>query len=230
MNNTLSMNQPTNTSIKNPILLNKQTTKKSIRFNDVVFVKPFEKACSQEAKDIWYNEYDMASFKKHGREMALSYKNLTSNNNNNNKNKNKNNENTNNDDKDNKDCTMYRGFEYFSIRRQKQKIISNRCVLYAQSKDMNATEIATVYRKANAWSTDVAFVQAVHDYVDIYNSNKTTSTSCNNTVPEIISMIPPPIFPFALQSVLSLRRTGKRRTANNATEQQSRRRVRQRVC
>jgi hypothetical protein len=172
----------------------------------------------------------MISFKKDARETALSYRNLlTSTNNNKND----------NDDKDkDKDLSMYRGCEYSSIQRQKHKVISNRCVLYAQSQGMNAIEIASVYRKSNGWLTDVAFVQGIHDCIDIYSTNSNNTMKCANNrepqmiLPSIASMIPPPLFPFAIRSALALRKTGKRRTTpTTVTVDDQTRRVRQRqVC
>jgi hypothetical protein len=210
---------PTTTHIQsNHLLLMKQQQrqplitrkKKSVCFFGVVFVKPYEKASSQEAVDIWYNDDDMATFKKEGRDMTVSYRNLTSTHNNTKKEK-------------DKDLSMYRGFEYGSIRRQKHKIVSNRCVLYAQRQGMNARHIASVYRKANGWFTDVAFLQAVHDCIEIYDDDDTNSGTVNNknkgpqqqdmmTLPSVAAMIPPRLFPFAMKSALALRKTTGKRT------------------
>ena len=185
--------------------------KKSVCFFGVVFVKPYEKASSQEAVDIWYTDDEMALFKKEGRDMTVSYRNLTSTNNNNKK-----------DIKD-KDLSMYRGFEYGSIRRQKHKIVSNRCVLYAQRQGMTARHIASVYRKANGWFTDVAFLQAVHDCLEIYDEDDDTNSGTVKknkgpqqqemmTLPSVAAMIPPRLFPFAMKSALALRKTTGKRT------------------
>jgi len=194
--------------------------KKSVCFFGVVFIKPYEKASSQEAVDIWYTDDDMASFKKDGRDMTLSYRNLTS---------------TNNNKNNDRDLSTYRGFEYGSIRRQRHKIVSNRCVLYAQRQGMNAREIASVYRKANGWFTDVAFLQAVHDCIEIYDDDNSTVNNKGPqqemmTLPSVAAMIPPQLFPFALKSALALRKTcGKRTpTTNIVTVDDQKRRKRQR--
>ncbi|OEU06653.1 hypothetical protein FRACYDRAFT_272697 [Fragilariopsis cylindrus CCMP1102] len=212
-------------------LITMKRKKKSVCFFGVVFVKPYEKASSQEAVDIWYTDEDMALFKKEGRDMTVSYRNLTTSTTHNNTKKDDN-------EKDNKDLSMYRGFEYGSIRRQKHKIVANRCVLYAQRQGMTARHIASVYRKANGWFTDVAFLQAVHDCIELYddtnnNSNGSGTVNKNNkgpppqqemmrmttTLPSVAAMIPPRLFPFAMKSALALRKTttGNKRTTSTPT-------------
>ena len=40
--------------------------------------------------------------------------------------------------------------------------------MYAPEQGMTAKYIATMYGKMNYWSSDVAFIQGIHDYNDVY--------------------------------------------------------------
>lgn len=157
---------------------------KSVQFNNVVVVVPFEKVTLQEEKNnIWYNLFEMNQIKKDGRAIASSYRKLGI-----------------------ESKQEYRGFENCTLLRQRQKIMSNRCVVYAYSQGYNEKEIATIYSQTNKWSSEIAFLQAIHDYVDIYNHTNANTEA----IPSITSLIPPQAHPFAIESVMVIQRKKKR--------------------
>merc|ERR1711992_472095 len=135
------------------------------------------------------------------------------------------------------DLSVFRGFEDLTIRRQKQKLIANQCVLYAQKQGMNASKIATVYEKANSWSVDVAFIQALKDFFDIYRPKTTTMPEI--PLQPVHQMIPPPMFPFAIECGKALRKKKRHLEPTSSSlqtkdvsvmnEKQSFRRVRRRL-
>lgn len=191
--------------------------KKSVRFNQMVHVAPFERASVEEAKAIWYSTTEVACMKAKGREMAASYRKLGVH-------------------QVDSDDYCYRGFEGYTFLRQRQRLLSNRCAVYAYKQGLDATTTAAMYQQVNHWSSDVAFVQAIHDFFQ--TQNDTTSAVINNqlmmnTIPSVNSMIPPPDLPFAVQGFVvlqsqrksKLERKLKRRAATSGI-----RRVRQRIC
>ena len=197
-----------------------------VRFNNDVVVVPFEKVTIQEQgqtpNNIWYTITEMKQIKKESREIASSYRKLR----------------TDTDTETDTDtATEYRGFENCTAIRQKQKIMSNRCVVHAYEQGFNANEIATIYSKTNKWSGEVAFLQAIHDYMNVYNK---TGALAHEILPSISSMIPPQPHPFAIESVMVMQRKKKRQRAAQAQAQQlfafqqeqqpQERSVRQRVC
>jgi hypothetical protein len=195
-----------------------------VRFNNDVIVVPFEKVTIQENKEtpnnIWYTSSEMKQIKKESREIASSYRKLGT------------------DNIDTDTDTEYRGFENCTAIRQKQKIMSNRCVVYAYEQGFNADEIATIYSKTNKWSSEVAFLQAIHDYMNVYDC-ASQSSETTTILPSISSMIPPQPHPFAIESVMVMQRKKKRQRAAQAQAQQlfefeqqqpQERSVRQRVC
>ena len=194
-----------------------------VRFNNDVVVVPFEKVTIQEQgqtpNNIWYTITEMKQIKKESREIASSYRKLGGNG-------------------DTDTDTEYRGFENCTAIRQKQKIMSNRCVVYAYEQGFNANEIATIYSKTNKWSSEVAFLQAIHDYMNVYNTNTNThGVDVEIPLPSISSMIPPQPHPFAIESVMVMQRKKKRQRAAQAQAQllfasptQQERSVRQRDC
>lgn len=232
MNTTLTRTVPTNTAMMNNTINNtlsrRKAPKKSVRFNQLVHVAPFERASSTEAKDIWFTTSDLAGFKAQGREMAASYRKLGV---------------------MLEHPSTYRGFESCTVTRRRQRILSNRCVIYAHKKGMDDVTTAAVYKKCNAWSGEVAFVQAIHDYVDIYHNNHVMNNNNNcmdevtlaraatlSMIPPVASMVPPSTLPFAIQSALVLQQTKRRNFSSSesaaaaTTATATARRVRHRVC
>jgi len=198
--------------------------KKSVRFNQVVHVAPFERASEEEANDIWYSAIEVACFKAKGREMAASYRKLGA-----------------HQLQIENEC--YRGFEGYTFLRQRQRLMSNRCAVYANKQGIDANTTAAMYQHCNHWSSDVAFVQAIHDYVAIYSDTTTTFSANNNInntnvmmmnrIPSVDSMVPPPDLPFAVQGFVVLHSQRKSRVERKLKRRSSTsgiRRVRQRIC
>jgi len=219
----------------NTNLLSSRKAKKSVRFNQLVHVTPFERASSTEAKDIWFTNSDMAEFKAQGRELADLYRKLGV------------------VQVHDSDPSTYRGFESCTRTRQRQRLLSNRCAVYAHKKGMDELTTAAMYQQCNTWSSEVAFVQAIHDYNEIYHINNNNNNNNNSTdaitqaraatlnrIPSVAFMVPPPALPFAVQSALvlqQLRQNNKRRNISSASAVATAvdvaapaRHVRQRIC
>ena len=189
--------------------------KKSVRFNQTVHIAPYERIDTEDSKNIWYSNVEIAAMKAIGKKMAGCYRKLV--------------------DQQIKGDMCYRGFEGYTVLRQRQRLLSNRCALYAHKQGMNADVTAFMYKQANQWSTNVAFVQAVHDYVDTFENPSAAKNDFTmmKTLPSVSMMVPPPDHPFAVQGFIALQsqrkskleRKLKRRSATSAV-----RRVRQRVC
>ena len=202
--NTQTMNLPVlNTSNK--------AMKKSVRFNRTVHVAPFQRASGEEANDVWYSSVEVAKMKAAGRDMAVSYRKLG---------------------EQQIESDEYRGFEGYTFLRQRQRLLSNRCAVYAYKQGLDAATTSAMYKQSNQWSCDIAFVQAMHDVVSAYGSDSQKVHQIN-TIPSVTSILPPPDLPFAVQGFLVLQsqrkskveRKLKRRAATAGI-----RRVRQRVC
>jgi hypothetical protein len=192
--------------------------KKSVRFNQTVYVAPFERASMEEGKDIWYSSVEVVSMKANGREMAASLRKLGPH---------------------QIDEDFYRGFEGYTFVRQRQRLLSNRCAVYAHKQGMDATTTAAMYKQCNQWSCDVAFVQAIHDNVYTHDDEDTTSAaSIHNklmmdAMPTMATMVPPPDLPFAVQGFVVLhsqRKSKLERKLKRRSAMAGIRRVRQRIC
>lgn len=181
--------------------------KKRVRFLEVVHVAPFERASPEEARDIWFAPSDISSFKKRGREMAASYRKLGD------------------------QCSSFdttRGFECYTTARQRRRLLSNRCAVYAYQNGIDADTVATLYQHCNHWSSSVAVVQAIHDFADVYTN--TSATTAEPLIPSVDTMVPPPELPFAVQCAMILQEQRKESPRRRKRRITGVRRVRQRVC
>ena len=188
--------------------------KKSVRFNQTVHVAPFERASMAEGKNIWYSILEVASMKANGREMAASISKLGPH---------------------QIDEDFYRGFEGYTLVRQRQRLLSNRCAIYAHKQGMDATVTAAMYNQCNQWSCHVAFVQGVHDTVYSHDDKDTGSiyNKLMDTMPTVATMVPPPDLPFAVQGFVVLhsqRKTKLERKLKRRSAMAGIRRVRHRIC
>jgi hypothetical protein len=192
--------------------------KKSVRFNQTVHVTPFERASMAEGMNIWYSILEVASMKAKGREMAASMRKLGPH---------------------QIDEDFYRGFEGYTLVRQRQRLLSIRCAIYAHKLGMDATMTAAMYKQCNQWSCDVAFVQAVHDTVYSHDDQDITSVGSiynklmMDAMPTVATMVPPPDLPFAVQGFVVLhsqRKTKLERKLKRRSAMAGIRRVRHRIC
>ncbi len=184
--------------------------KRSVHFNPVVHVAPFERVSTDEANNVWYSSAEVANMKISGREMAASYRKLGSQHN---------------------EGDAYRGFEGFSFQRQRQRLLSNRCAVYAYKQGLDESMMSALYKQCNQWSCDIAFIQAMHDIVGAYEMEFNSNTpEC--TIPSVTSILPPPDLPFAAKGFLVLQKQRKSRAQRELKRRASTagiRRVRPRV-
>jgi len=167
---------------------NNKRTKKSVKFDNFIHCHFIPKASSKEAECIWFSLSELSSFKSEGKKLSSSY--LES-------------------DKKNPN---HRGVEHNTLRRQRQKVLSNRSAVYAHKQGMNTNEIADMYKKSNKWSNKVAFVTAIHDCIEVYPSSFTSFEEEGvKKIPYVGSMIPPPPLPFAILSVKVLQQQQKKK-------------------
>jgi hypothetical protein len=156
---------------------------------------PLHQTSDEEAKNIWYGALELIAFRSEGRDVAFSYRRGVA--------------------ADSPD--QYRGFESTAHNRQRQRLLSIRCTLSAHRKGLSLEDTATVAQKCNEWSNQLAFVQACHDFADVYQPHMTCM------IPDI-SSIPDPQFPLSL-----VRDDADKRRALLQNDEIGRR-VRQRVC
>jgi len=214
----------------NTIETSRPTRKPSVRFSQVVHIAPYERATPAEARNIWFSAAEIGSFKQHARIMATVYRHYGGVP-----------QPTEDDSGDLR--TLYRGFENCTPTRQRRRLLSNRSVVYAHRNGMSDDFVAAMYKQCNKWSGEVAFVQAVHDYIDIFYSSNSGSNSSSNSmenisgdnkskcdraalaammIPSVTSMVPPPELAFAVQSAYALREQKKqeRRLRQQLQQQQ----------
>jgi hypothetical protein len=120
---------------------------------------------SEETKDLWYGQHDLAAFKAGVLEIVLSLREGCP-----------------------IKCESTRGLENWTHveRFQHRRTMTTRYTLQAHREGMSADQLATVTRKCTSWSKEVALVQALHDYCDVYEP------SMSSLVPEVT--IAPPEF------------------------------------
>lgn len=214
--------------------------KNSVRFSQLVHITPFERASPTEARDIWFTSSEIGSIKRHAKRLAIVYREFGG------------------IVGANAAATatavpqqqqqqqpddirsIYRGFENCTATRQRRRLLANRSVVYAHKNGMSDSFVAEMYKQCNQWSGEVAFVQAVHDYIDVFytspnknnNNNNNYSSSCNQEaaasraalaammIPPVTSMVPPPEVAFAVQSAYALRAQKKRQRRQQQQQQQ----------
>jgi len=187
-----------------------QPKEKKVRFNTIVHVKPIPKiSVADDISGQWYNNDDLCSFKAKGRRLSSLYRKVIKNAVHNN--------NTNTNGTLLVTCTMaqsppkqvalnmsnFRGVEDYTLQRQKQKLVANRCVLYGQKLGLNPDELASVYQHANTWSNEVAMVQAIHDFDAVYPPQ---DHHYHRRLPFVHQLIPPPTCRFGKESFNALRK------------------------
>jgi hypothetical protein len=145
----------------------------------------------QNADRLWYQPAEIISFKQEARKLVkASRSNLFH-----------------SDD-------MMRGLESCTLERQLNRHKTIQCILSAHKKGMKPDDTAKIAKICAAWSEEVAFVQACHDYCNVYQP------TMKGQLPKLSNS--PPEFPFAL-------RRGKSRSNNRDQSSSRRRRVRRRM-
>merc|ERR1711865_936071 len=186
-----------------------QPKEKKVRFNPIVHVKPIPKiSVADDISGQWYNNDELCSFKANGRRLSSLYRKVI---------KNAVHNNTNTNGALLVTCTMaqsqpkqvalnmsnFRGVEDYTLQRQKQKLVANRCVLYGQKLGLNPDELASVYQHANTWSNEVAMVQAINDFDAVYPPQEHRH---HRRLPFVHQLIPPPTCRFGKERFNALRK------------------------
>ena len=206
------------TPIPIPVFVVTMKSKKSVRFNNCVRVAPFEKVTAIEAPEVWLNSMELAAIRTEGRDMASSYRTLLL-------------------EKQQQDqhqqspkslLSKYRGFENVTVLRKRQKILANRSAIYAHLQGYKTEELAFIYQQSTRFSTEIAFLQALHDYAEIYTTNTNTNSAANDMtkvlqqqLPSVESCLPPTPLPFAVESAIFFQRQ-KREQKKNQNKKRTR--------
>jgi len=190
--------------------MRRRTTKnKSVRFNNCVRVAPFEKVTSTEAKEVWLTSTELAAIKTEGRELASTYRKLLL---------------EHQQNQSQESLSNYRGFENVTLLRKRQKILANRSAIYAHLQGYKPEEIAFIYQQSTTFSTEIAFLQAIHDYAEIYTTNTTSAnditTALQQQLPSVASCLPPTPLPFAIESAIFFQR--QKREQRNKNQKRTR--------
>jgi hypothetical protein len=162
--------------------------KKRVRFTPFVTTSCAGPLPFEEVKELWYEQSELAAFKHQARSIVRSIR-------------------THGVPKNGFDCDLLRGLEHCTAERQKHRYMTIRCTLSAYRKDMSPEKTAMVARKCTAWSEEIAFVQARHDYCNVYQPSMTLLIPATGL---------PPTFPFVMKkrvvadAVVSERRVRRR--------------------
>merc|ERR1711865_622807 len=176
--------------------IKKKKKQQTVGFSNTVHVVQYEKNSSQVAKDIWYTETEMKQIQRGGKEVMVLYRSIEGA------------DQTTIEERQYQlsQLLFFRGFESCTRTRQRQKVMSNRCVLHAQQLGMPPSQIAAIYTVVNSWSNTVAAVQAMYDVVDaIHNSSTINAIPLLFSIPSVHDILPPRPHPFAIESVRKLR-------------------------
>ena len=193
--------------------------KKSVRFANIDDdqadeIRYFERISFIDAKNVWYNESELYSFVQEGKKLALAYRNnlMTTT--------------TTSTDAHahahahaHQDDYCYRGFENYTIKRQKHRLLSNRfnvLIQHRNSKDNDISintvndddiqQLDDISQQCSNWSTNVALLTAINDYFVSYGGDDEDGDNnfCDETssfFPSVTDMIPPE-FPIGIQRIM----------------------------
>ena len=208
-----------NIPVQNSTPIKKKMTK-HVCFSNSVRVIEIERIASHDANNVWYSYAALRRFKREAKEIMGLYRSIEA---------------TTARTKAERyyyvsQLLFFRGFEQCTRTRQRQKVLANKSVVYGQRLHMEADEIASIYTTINTYSTVVAFVQAIHDYVDVVNHNYLTIQSLPTILPvlpfsvppSVHSILPPPLHPFGVQSYFALRKPHQQQQQCPGTRKRSR--------
>jgi hypothetical protein len=208
---------------------NRAVIKKSVNWNEFANVILFERATAIESKNIWFSVSDFAKSKANGIKIASSYRKMA--------------ENIKQIPNQQPSASSlsssssspvidHRGFESCTDARRRYKFLSNRCAIHAHKRGMK--NVAAIYQERNKWARKVALVQAIHDYIEIYDvlpsdddDEKRASVlfAALRSLPPVVSMIPPTEFTTKMLKRKTIRSSWTEQDAETIP----RRRVKQRV-
>jgi hypothetical protein len=154
-------------------LVTEKSSKRRVRFAPFVMAASAGPLAFHEVKDLWYAQSDLADFKSQARKVASDIRNNRL------------------EQQQDDDHIYTRGLEHCTPQRQKHRCLTIRCILSANRKGMSPDQISLVASKCTAWNGEVAFIQACHDYANVYQPSMT------GLIPSATSS--PPDFPFLVK-------------------------------
>ena len=186
--------QAHNTSTKKK----KRKRKAVVYFHPIVHTVTYDKITDLETKHaVWYQAAELSAMKDATKTLAISYRTRVE---------------RGEHQAVAEDSTVYRGVEAATSLRQTAKLLANGVTLYAQHHGGPAREVANLYAVTAQWSTQLARLQALHDYVTVYPPSHFTSPNRQNknhsnskstafvVLPPVSSLCPPKsIVPLHLQ-------------------------------
>ena len=197
--------------------------KKSVRFANIDDdqadeIRYFERISFIDAKNVWYNESELYSFVQEGKKLALAYRNNLST------------STTSTSTTTNAHAHAhahahqeycYRGFENYTIERQKHRLLSNRFNVLIQNRnskdndfsintvnDDDIQQLDDISQQCSNWSTNVALLTAINDYFVSYGGDDEDGDNNYNDCDETSSFFPsvtdmiPPEFPIGIQRIM----------------------------
>ena len=192
--------------------IKKKKKQQTVGFSNTVHVVQYEKFSSQVATDVWYTATEMKQIQKAGKEVMVLYRSIEGA------------DQTTIEERQYQlsQLVFFRGFESCTRTRQRQKVMSNRCVLHAQTLGMPPSQIAAIYTVVNSWSNTVAAVQAMYDVVDaIPNTSPIHAIPLLFSIPSVHDIPCPRPHPFAIESVRALRTHGRKRSQRTNSSRNS---------
>ena len=186
--------QAHNTSTKKK----KRKRKAVVYFHPIVHTVTYDKITDLETKHaVWYQAAELSAMKDATKTLAISYRTRVE---------------RGEHQAVAEDSTVYRGVEAATSLRQTAKLLANGVTLYAQHHGGPAREVANLYAVTAQWSTQLARLQALHDYVTVYPPSHFTSPNHQNknhsnskstafvVLPPVSSLCPPKsIVPLHIQ-------------------------------
>jgi hypothetical protein len=139
------------------------TAKKRVCFDPDVYVSSFMKIDVEDTAGLWYTQKETLSFKESLHKLASSET----------KGHSINGEST-------------RGAERLNLQRLRNKSLTRECILQTHRKGDSEEHTATVARKCTLWTKEIALIQALQDYCDVYQPSMTS------LVPNVVAL--PPYF------------------------------------
>jgi hypothetical protein len=128
----------------------KKRSRRSVCFAEHVSTFPRDSVSPEELETMWYQPKELHCFKLQVRDHILAIS----------------------------PSEEKRGLERYTLERSKNKQLAIKCTVLAYKKNMSEESIASVAKKCSSWFQKRAFLQACHDYFEVYH-------------PEMVSLVPP---------------------------------------
>ena len=159
---------------------------------------------SSSLDDMWYQPQEIFAFRKQARKLLKTRK--------------KNNQGI---MMMNCDDEVFRGLECWVLERRLHRHKTIQCTLSAYKKGMSSDVTAQIANRCAAWSREIAFVQASHDYYNVYQP------SMASRIPKLSNI--PPEFPFTLKPANKSRATVQQDDISTGSSSNRKRRRQRRI-